>query len=306
MQTHSTSNVYFRWRIHTTFTNHITAKYPSIRTSIPRSHSNAICERWKSAHTRFSSDYTHQKVSFLYIFVFGKLCCFRRLSNKLRCDSFSLSVLQNGTKGICTLVSRRAAAASIKRLLKPQNADARGAQRHFKNDERCASKNGAYARGESGTILRHESSSRQLLYGVFVRVFSSRYCSVSVQLERTRPQACNLRVLRCSNDAHGKRILLYSYGSGLASSLFTMHFDTSTQHQSETLKHMRDVAAAACRRLDERVERTPAQYTQAIARRERQIAHASYKVDANELQLFDGAWYLREFDEKIRRKYARF
>ncbi|KAI6213475.1 hypothetical protein M3Y94_00155000 [Aphelenchoides besseyi] len=103
-------------------------------------------------------------------------------------------------------------------------------------------------------------------------------------------------------NVHDKRLLLFSYGSGVASSMFSMHFDVQGGRGDQLLK-MRKIAVEARDRLDERIVVTPEEYTEAIQRREVQLHDGKYKPEKREVELFPHSWYLKEITDELQRVY---
>lgn len=106
-------------------------------------------------------------------------------------------------------------------------------------------------------------------------------------------------ILRPDPDEHvGKNILMFSYGSGLASTLFSLRVvgDTSEIAEKADLKN----------RLSKRVFKTPEEFTETLLKREHRYNQKGYAPSGNpEEDLFPGTYYLQENDEHGRRKYAR-
>ena len=109
----------------------------------------------------------------------------------------------------------------------------------------------------------------------------------------------NDETMRPDPDEHvGKNVLMFSYGSGLASTLFSLKVvgDTSMIAEKADLKN----------RLDQRVFKTPEEFTETLLKREHRYNQKGYSPSGNpEEDLFPGTYYLQENDEHGRRKYAR-
>jgi hydroxymethylglutaryl-CoA synthase len=104
-----------------------------------------------------------------------------------------------------------------------------------------------------------------------------------------------------------ERILLFSYGSGLASSMFSLRFNLSTDLQQNDLEKMCQISRENKKRLDQRTRKTPADYRSAVDRRSQQIAKVGeYTPQANTQCLFPNTFYLKEIDEACRRTYAQY
>lgn len=97
----------------------------------------------------------------------------------------------------------------------------------------------------------------------------------------------------------GKRIILFSYGSGLASSMFSLTVKGSTMHMSANL-HVSD-------RLNARSKVEPAVYDKVMALRADTHNARNYVPvsDVGGAAMFEGTYYLVGIDDKFRRTYAR-
>ncbi|KAI6190065.1 hypothetical protein M3Y97_00076400 [Aphelenchoides bicaudatus] len=115
-------------------------------------------------------------------------------------------------------------------------------------------------------------------------------------------------VFTCSTcDMNGQRVLLFSYGSGLASSMFSLRFELTTIDQQNELDKMRKVCIQSKQRLDQRDCKSPLDYKNAIRRRIEQIQTVGeYKPSAKTDVLFPNTYYIEEIDEACRRKYDLF
>ncbi|XP_013399881.1 hydroxymethylglutaryl-CoA synthase 1 [Lingula anatina] len=107
----------------------------------------------------------------------------------------------------------------------------------------------------------------------------------------------------CSELA-GKRVTLFSYGSGLASSMFSLHFSEDASPGSQ----LERVCLSLCdlqERLDSRKKMPPADFDKMMKLREETHHKAPYTPVGDVEALFPGTWYLTEVDSKHRRKYER-
>lgn len=93
----------------------------------------------------------------------------------------------------------------------------------------------------------------------------------------------------------GKRIALFSYGSGLASSFFSFRVKGSLANISKTL----DLPA----RLEARQEVTPEVYDATCELRKKAHLQKSYSPEGDIAQLKPGTYYLTNIDDKFRREY---
>eukprot|EP00455_Lapot_gusevi_P023657 TRINITY_DN2454_c0_g1_i7.p1 TRINITY_DN2454_c0_g1~~TRINITY_DN2454_c0_g1_i7.p1 ORF type:complete len:478 (-),score=128.95 TRINITY_DN2454_c0_g1_i7:66-1439(-) len=105
-------------------------------------------------------------------------------------------------------------------------------------------------------------------------------------------------------DLSGKRVLMFSYGSGLAASMFsfTLAEGEAFTHQLQQLQSCVNLEA----RLEARTETTPALFQQWMTQRERLHADSSAFQPSGSIEtLFPGTYYLTSKDQQGRRFYAR-
>lgn len=104
---------------------------------------------------------------------------------------------------------------------------------------------------------------------------------------------------------NGRRVLLFSYGSGLASSLYTLRFNLDNEQHQNELNKMCHISNQNKSRLDQRIRKTPADYRSAIDHRIRQIGTVGkYAPQAEIDALFPSTFYIQEIDGECRRLYA--
>lgn len=104
------------------------------------------------------------------------------------------------------------------------------------------------------------------------------------------------------NELPGKRIVLFSYGSGLASSMFTLVISEDTSQQTQ-LEKIHQCLKEVRERLNSRVKMTPEQFEQTLKLREETHHKAPYTPVGSTENFFPGTWYLTEVDSKHRRQY---
>jgi hydroxymethylglutaryl-CoA synthase len=100
----------------------------------------------------------------------------------------------------------------------------------------------------------------------------------------------------------GQRLALFSYGSGLASSFYSV---TVSGRSSAALERLLACVADVRDRLAARCKLSPAEFVATLAVREQAVHAAPYAPVGSTEQLFPGTWYLVGIDEKHRRQYAR-
>ena len=111
-----------------------------------------------------------------------------------------------------------------------------------------------------------------------------------------------------------KRIGFFSYGSGLASSMFTVRILASDNHvmnshkalvKQFTLHQIVSSLSDVESRLKSRVYVDPAVFSDVLKQREETHLKSSYKPQSSSDDLFPGTYFLTEVDEKFRRTYDR-
>ncbi|KAJ9632362.1 3-hydroxy-3-methylglutaryl coenzyme A synthase [Taxawa tesnikishii (nom. ined.)] len=99
-----------------------------------------------------------------------------------------------------------------------------------------------------------------------------------------------------SDNMQGKRVGIFSYGSGLASSFFSFKVKGSTQEMADKLD--------LHKRLESRRIVAPEVYDEMCNLRERAHLKKNYTPEGNADNLFPGTYYLTGIDEMFRRTYA--
>ncbi|ESP05401.1 hypothetical protein LOTGIDRAFT_102908 [Lottia gigantea] len=102
----------------------------------------------------------------------------------------------------------------------------------------------------------------------------------------------------------GKRIVLFSYGSGLASTLFSLRFSDDLTPDS-TLHRLFTSLQDLEQRLDSRTKVHPQDFDANMKLREQTHHLAPYNPVGSVEDLFSGTWYLTHVDNMHRRKYDR-
>lgn len=100
-----------------------------------------------------------------------------------------------------------------------------------------------------------------------------------------------------SDALQGKRIGVFSYGSGLASTLLSVVVKGDILAITKSLDFDHKLGSG-------RFQRTPEQYLEAIALREAAHLKHSFKPSGSIDHLHKGVFYLKEVDDKYRRLYA--
>jgi hydroxymethylglutaryl-CoA synthase len=98
-----------------------------------------------------------------------------------------------------------------------------------------------------------------------------------------------------SSDLQGKRVAIFSYGSGLASSMFSLKIKGST----DELKQKVDLH----KRLESRQTVAPEVYDEMCNMRERAHLKKNYQPEGKTETIFPGTYYLTGIDDMFRRSY---
>jgi len=103
----------------------------------------------------------------------------------------------------------------------------------------------------------------------------------------------------------GSRLVLFSYGSGLAASMFSLRVTTTEASVGgaldKLLRGIQDIPA----RLEARRAMTPAEFTDILAKREENYHAAPFVPSMSPADLAPGVYYLTEIDAMRRRHYER-
>ncbi|ORX53236.1 hydroxymethylglutaryl-CoA synthase [Hesseltinella vesiculosa] len=100
-----------------------------------------------------------------------------------------------------------------------------------------------------------------------------------------------------SSDLQGKRVLLYSYGSGLAASMISLRINSDTSSIQQVL-NLRE-------RLAQRTFAKPEDFAQAMQVRETTHNACDYTPSGSLDHIASGVYYLEKIDDKWRRFYKR-
>ncbi|XP_064477467.1 hydroxymethylglutaryl-CoA synthase 1-like isoform X2 [Ornithodoros turicata] len=106
------------------------------------------------------------------------------------------------------------------------------------------------------------------------------------------------------NELAGQRIGMFSYGSGLAATLFSLRV-TSDLAPTSPLHSLHSSLADLPARLAQRCRTPPAEFARIMQLREDTHHQAPYTPVGPVDQLFPGTWYLTSVDDMHRRQYKR-
>ena len=112
---------------------------------------------------------------------------------------------------------------------------------------------------------------------------------------------CSLLCNKSIDDLLEKRIALFSYGSGLASAMFSLKVSS----KKDELEPLIRVVMDCYKRLDQRKEVEPEDFVKTLELREKRYNAKSYTPQSPIADLFPGTFYLVNVDDKFRRTYER-
>ena len=106
------------------------------------------------------------------------------------------------------------------------------------------------------------------------------------------------------SEVSGKRAVLFSYGSGLASALYSVRFSRDHSPNSP-LSRLMSTLSDIPQRLSSRKVISPAEFEAIMKLREDTHHKSSYSPVGDVQHLFPGTYYLANVDDKFRRTYDR-
>lgn len=114
----------------------------------------------------------------------------------------------------------------------------------------------------------------------------------------------SLLISKPINELAGNKIAVFSYGSGLCSSLYSITVSKDTQEGSCLAKIIAALSYVKSQ-LEARQRVSPADYTKTLASREQNYHVVPFVPESNITNMFPGTYYLTQVDEMYRRTYAR-
>lgn len=114
----------------------------------------------------------------------------------------------------------------------------------------------------------------------------------------------SLLISRGAEELAGKLVALFSYGSGLASSMFSLRI-SSDANPGSPLKRLVDNLTHIKPQLELRHRIPPEEFNSIMETRENNHHKAPYTPQGPLDVLFPGTWYLDKVDELHRRSYKR-
>lgn len=114
----------------------------------------------------------------------------------------------------------------------------------------------------------------------------------------------SLLISKPINELSGNKVAVFSYGSGLCSSMYSLTITKDTSDDS-SLKKIISSLNYVKPQLEARQLISPADYTNTLESREKNYHSASYEPKSNISHMFPGTYYLVQIDDKYRRTYKR-
>ena len=107
-----------------------------------------------------------------------------------------------------------------------------------------------------------------------------------------------------SSELVGKRVVMFSYGSGYASAMYSLRISNDASPGS-SLSQLLGNLSYISKRLAERKTVSPAEFERIMKLRENVHNQASYTPVSSIDDFWPGVFYLTSVDEKYRRSYSR-
>lgn len=114
----------------------------------------------------------------------------------------------------------------------------------------------------------------------------------------------SLLIKKTPAELAGKRIGLFSYGSGLASSMYSITITKDSTPNSKLVKLMNNLSRVT-EMLDKRTNVSPQEFTEIMEICEKNSGKAPHSPTGPIDTLFPGTYYLKSIDEAYRRSYER-
>ena len=102
----------------------------------------------------------------------------------------------------------------------------------------------------------------------------------------------------------GNRIALFSYGSGMASSFYSVRI-TKDCGPDSALAKFSSIISDVADRLEAREKLSPEKFVETLSLREKAIDSAPFVPQGSVTDMFPGTWYLADIDSMHRRTYDR-
>ncbi|XP_032668010.1 hydroxymethylglutaryl-CoA synthase 1 [Odontomachus brunneus] len=114
----------------------------------------------------------------------------------------------------------------------------------------------------------------------------------------------SLLISKPIDELAGNKIAVFSYGSGLCSSMYSLTVTKNTQEGSDLAKIVSALSYVKSQ-LETRQRASPADYTRILALREQNYHVVPFAPESSTANMFTGTYYLTQVDEMYRRTYAR-
>ncbi|XP_014477666.1 PREDICTED: hydroxymethylglutaryl-CoA synthase 1 [Dinoponera quadriceps] len=114
----------------------------------------------------------------------------------------------------------------------------------------------------------------------------------------------SLLISKPIDELAGNKIAVFSYGSGLCSSMYSLTVSKDARRDSDLAKIVTALSYVKSQ-LEARQRVSPADYTKTLALREQNYHVVPFTPESSTANMFPGTYYLTQVDEMYRRTYAR-
>ena len=125
--------------------------------------------------------------------------------------------------------------------------------------------------------------------------------SLSLSLSLSPPP----HISKSTDEVAGKRLVLFSYGSGLASAMYSVRFAADSSPKKPNLAAIVEGLSDIPTRLKARKTLPPVEFERIMKLREETHHLAPYTPVSDVTDMFPGSFYLTGVDSKHRRAYGR-
>ncbi|XP_012268143.1 hydroxymethylglutaryl-CoA synthase 1 [Athalia rosae] len=112
----------------------------------------------------------------------------------------------------------------------------------------------------------------------------------------------SLLISRPIDQLAGTKVCVFSYGSGLASSMYSLTIAKDSSTKSD-LEQLVSKLSYVIPQLESRRRVSPEEFTRVLEMREKNCHKAPYQPENSIADMFDGTYYLKSIDDKYRRTY---
>lgn len=114
----------------------------------------------------------------------------------------------------------------------------------------------------------------------------------------------SLLISKPINELAGNKVAVFSYGSGLCSSMYSLTITKDVKNESSLMKIISSLDYVKLQ-LEARQKITPQDFTSILELREKNYHSAPYEPKTSISNMFPGTYYLLQIDDKYRRTYGK-